>query len=97
MEYSKIITKTKIVIVYFFSNECYKCNIIFKNLKEKYKNKNNVSFFEYDIENIENEKLLDEINLKSYPFFYIYKNGVLIDSILGSLDVKKILDLYSNI
>ena len=30
MEYSKIITKTKIVIVYFFSNECYKCNIILK-------------------------------------------------------------------
>lgn len=91
-KFNNIINSKKIVIVYFYNKECIKTNNIFKNLKlnlNKY-----CLLVDYDVESEENKILINEIDLYCFPYFYIYKNGVLIDQILGTLNVEKILKQY---
>lgn len=91
-KFNNTINSKKLVIVYFYNNECIKTNNIFKNLKL---NLNKYSLLvDYDVESEENKIVINEINLCCFPYFYIYKNGVLIDQILGTLNVEKILKQY---
>ena len=90
--YKQLVISKKIVIVYFFSEECIKTNSIYDNLKNN--NNKNVLFLDYDVEKKENQKLISIIDLKCYPYFFVYKNGKLIDQILGTLNVEKILGQY---
>ena len=89
--FNNLIESKKIVIVYFYNRECIKTNKIFKELKEK---NNNVLFLDYDVENEKNKDLLEILEVNIYPYFYIYKNGVKIDQLLGTLNIKKILSQY---
>ena len=88
--YKLLVKSKKIVIVYFYSKECEKTNNIYKSLAKK----NNVLLIKYDVEDIKNNKLIQELDVKIYPYFYIYKNGEMIDQILGTLNVDKILSQY---
>ena len=92
MEYNTLINSKKIVIVYFYNFECIKTNRIFNNLKKK--KINNCLLIDYDVENKKNEELLENIDLSCFPYFYIYKNGKMIDQILGTLNIEKILNQY---
>jgi thiol-disulfide isomerase/thioredoxin len=89
--YKQLVISKKIVIVYFFNEECIKTNNIYNNLKN---NNKNVLFLDYDVEKKDNQKLINIIDLKCYPYFFVYKNGKLIDQILGTLNVEKILGQY---
>jgi hypothetical protein len=90
--YNNLILSKKIVIVYFHNYECEKTNNIFDYFK---KNKNNnVLLINYDVENINNTELITHLDLKCFPFFYVYKNGFLIDQILGTLNIEKIISQY---
>ena len=88
--YEFLVKSKKIVIVYFYSKECIKTNKIYDSLEKK----NNVLLLKYDVENIKNKKLIQVLDVKVYPYFYIYKNGEMIDQILGTLNVDKILSQY---
>lgn len=89
-KYKFLVQSKKIVIVYFYSKECIKTNTIYDSLAKK----NNVLLLKYDVEDIKNKKLIEELDVKIYPYFYIYKNGEMIDQILGTLNVDKILSQY---
>ena len=91
INYKSRIQSKKIVIVYFYSNECIKTNEIYKSLSTK---KNNVLFLSYNVEDSKNKKLIESLDVKIYPYFYIYKNGEMIDQILGTLNIDKILSQY---
>jgi thioredoxin-like negative regulator of GroEL len=91
-KYNNLINSKKIVIIYFNSNECSDTNDIFLDFE-----KNNKNFILLERINVEeNQELVKYLDLKCYPFFYIYKNGKLIDQILGTLDIEKILSQYLN-
>ena len=94
-EFNKIIKSKKIIIIYFYSEECENINKIVENLINI--NKANVNVKKYDINDTNNEALIKLLNIKSYPFFYIYKDNKLVDQILGSLNIKLLLNLYINI
>lgn len=89
------INSKKIVIIYFYNNECIKtCNIL-ENLDQ---NKQNVLIEKLNIEDNKNKNIIDRLDVKCFPSFFIYKNGVLIDEIIGTLDkIENILNLYINI
>ena len=89
--FNKLVESKKITIVYFYNNECIKTNKIYSELKEK---NPNVLFISYDVENKKNQKILDVLQVNIYPYFYIYKNGLKIDMILGTLNIMKILSQY---
>ena len=89
-KYKKLIQSKKIVLVYFFNYECVKTNLVFNSLKKN----NNVLFLSYDVEDNNNKKLIEILDLKIYPYFYVYKNGIMIDQILGTLNIEKILSQY---
>ena len=91
INYKSRIQSKKIVIVYFYSSECIKTNEIYKTLSTK---KNNVLFLSYNVEDSKNKKLIESLDVKIYPYFYIYKNGDMIDQILGTLNIDKILSQY---
>jgi hypothetical protein len=91
IDYKNRIQSKKIVIVYFYSNECIKTNEVYKSIITK---KSNVLFLSYNVEENKNKKLIESLDVKIYPYFYIYKNGVMIDQILGTLNVYKILSQY---
>ena len=91
-KYNNLINSRKIVVIYFNSNECINTNKIFLDFE-----KNNKKFILLERINVEeNTELIKYLDLKCYPFFYIYKNGKLIDQILGTLDIEKILRQYLN-
>lgn len=91
-KYNNLINCKKIVVIYFNSNECINTNKIFLDFE-----KNNKKFILLERINVEeNQELIKYLDLKCYPFFYIYKNGKLIDQILGTLDIEKILSQYLN-
>ena len=90
--YKDLILSTKIVIVYFYNYECNKTNKYFNILTKL----DNVLYLKYDIDNKDNNKLIEYLDLKIYPHFYIYKNGELIDQILGTLNIGNILKQYIN-
>ena len=92
-KYKSLVESKKLVIVYLYSKECVKTNKIFNSLKKN----NNILFLNYDVEDINNKCLLKYLDLKCYPYFYIYKNGKLIDQILGTLKIEKILNQYLSI
>lgn len=91
-KYNNLINCKKIVVIYFNSSECINTNKIFLDFE-----KNNKKFILLERINVEeNQELIKYLDLKCYPFFYIYKNGKLIDQILGTLDIEKILSQYLN-
>lgn len=93
--YKQLVISKKIVIVYFFNEECIKTNKIYDELKNtNNNNKKNILFLDYDVEKKNNKNLINIIDLKCYPYFFVYKNGKLIDQILGTLNVERILGQY---
>ena len=95
--YNKLINSKKIVIIYFYSDECVKTSNIINKLEQNLNGKN-VLIAKYNVDEPYTKTLIERLDIKSYPFFYIYKNGILIDQILGILDnIENILNLYINI
>jgi thioredoxin-like negative regulator of GroEL len=95
--YNKLINSKKIVIIYFYSDECLKISNILDKLDNELNGKN-VLISRYNVEESNTKILIETFDIKCYPFFYIYKNGVLIDQILGIfVNIETILNLYINI
>jgi hypothetical protein len=95
--YNKVINSKKIVIIYFYNEECLKTNIIVSKL-ECNLNDDIVYIKKYNIDDAETNILIQQLEVCCFPFFFIYKNGKQIDKILGTLDnVENIINLYINI
>lgn len=89
LQYTNLIKSYNICIFFFYSKECMELFNKIKNIEIPHKNK--ISFVE--IEN--NISLIKEIKLKSYPFFKIYKDGILIEDIIGTYaNIENIIRLH---
>ena len=93
-----ILSSFKIVIFYFYSEECSDLNSLIKNIKNHDLQGKNVYIEFVNVEEKKNKILIEKLNVNIYPFFNIYKNGVLIEQLLGTLDnIQDKLSLYINI
>ena len=95
---NKIINSYKIVIFYFYSKECFELNKLINKINNEELGGKNVHIKFIDVDERENLNLINNLELNIYPFFYIYKNGILIEQLLGTLDnIHNKLSLYINI
>ena len=92
----KYIYSNKIVIFYFYSNECDKTNKLYNKLSKNLLDKN-IFMKNFNVDDVCVSKILSHLNINCYPTFIIYKNGKFIDQIIGILDnIEVILKLYIN-
>jgi thiol-disulfide isomerase/thioredoxin len=95
-ELEHIINSHKIVILYFYSNECTKTNKLISKIQKNIGNKN-IFISKYDVDNFKSKLLIKNLNISCYPSFQIYKDGKFLDMIIGVLDnIEVILNLYIN-
>ena len=90
LEFYSLIKKKNIYIVYFTNNEFKTLN---NNISILSKEIDESKFLIIDID--QNKKLVEELFIKSIPFFYIYKNGKLIEEIFGNYkNINNIIKLH---
>ena len=96
--FDSLLCSFKIVIFYFYSEECFELNKLVNKIKNEELHGKNVHIEFINVEEEKNKKLIEKLKLNIYPFFNIYKNGVLIEQLLGTLDnIHDKLSLYINI
>jgi len=79
---SKVMESNKAVLVDFWAPWCQPC-IIMGNIIEKVKRKyKNMEFFKYNVD--ENSIISGNYDIRSIPQIMFFKNGDLIESIIGT-------------
>lgn len=80
----------KKAVICFSATWCVPC----KKIKPLYQNFNkeytNINFYQVDID--EEEKLVNDMNVKSIPTFAFLENGIKINELVGS-DVEKLKEM----
>ena len=95
-ELDKIIKSNKIVILYFYSDECNKTNKLISKIQKNIGDKN-VLVSKYNVDDFKSKFLIKNLNIGCYPSFQIYKDGKFLDHIIGILDnIEVIINLYIN-
>ena len=89
LQYTNLVKSYRVCIFFFYSKECHELYDKIKTIETSHKNK--ICFVDID----HNISLIKEIKLKSYPFFKIYKDGILIEDIIGTYDnIENIIRLH---
>ena len=90
LEFNSLIKQKNIFIVYFTNSEF---EILNNNIEILSKKMGEPNFLIIDID--KNKKLVENLFIKSIPFFYIYKNGELIEEIFGNYkNINDIIKLH---
>ena len=87
-----IISNEHYSILFFTASWCNPCKRIYPTLKEKYTNINNVNIYKINID--DNDKTSNKFNIKSVPFFLIFKNNIKLGEHKGTDMVKFARLLY---
>ncbi|QJC35722.1 thioredoxin [Enterobacteriaceae endosymbiont of Donacia sparganii] len=78
------IKKNNLVLVDFWAEWCNPCKIFSKVLEEVFHKYENIIFTKL---NIEKYKIIaEEYNIRSIPTILLFKNGNIIDKIIGSIN-----------
>ncbi len=78
-----VLEKSKVAVVKFtadWSGSCQIAKPIFSELSKRYNDR--INFFTVDIEKSKNT--VEEFNVRELPHFLFFKNGELIDQVVGS-------------
>ena len=90
LEFNSLIKQKNIFIVYFTNSEF---EILNNNIEILSKKMGEPNFLIIDID--KNKKLVENLFINSIPFFYIYKNGELIEEIFGNYkNINDIIKLH---
>ena len=89
-KYTELIKNHSVCIFFFYSQEC---NTLYNKIKAlETSSKSKIIFIDV---NQNNNVLIKEIKLQSYPFFKIYKDSKLIENIIGTYDnIDTIVNLH---
>ncbi|QJC34534.1 thioredoxin [Enterobacteriaceae endosymbiont of Donacia crassipes] len=77
------INKTNLVLVDFWAEWCNPCKIFSKVLEEVSLEYKNIIFTKLNIENY--KVITEKYNIRSVPTILLFKNGNIIDKIIGSI------------
>lgn len=87
----------KIVLLYSWAEWCDPCKIskpIFEEISKEYQGK--IKFLKMNVDEAPNISNKYEIDLKGIPSFFIFKDGKLIDEIIGAYPKKDISKMILN-
>lgn len=94
-EYKKIIADNDIVIVDFFAEWCGPCKRIAPIFEEFSKKYTKITFVKVDIDEL--AEVTEKENITSMPTFKVYKNGQVVETLLGANDtaLQQIVEKYA--
>ena len=91
---SEVLEQSKLVLVDFWAEWCGPCKQIaptLEELAEKYSE--NLSVCKVDVDS--NRELALQYNVRSIPSLMIFKNGEMVDSLIGAVSLEELEDLVT--
>ena len=92
-ELNKLISENSNVIVKFGAPWCGPCKAMIPILKDIEEN-HNIKVIDIDIDVDEDFELASEYKIRSIPALYYYKDGVKVDSTVGTVTKEKIIEKF---
>lgn len=96
-EFDEIISKKKVVLVDMFATWCGPCQMMapfVEEIKKEYEKKENVEVLEIDID--ESPDVQTTYSVMSVPTFLIFKDGKVVDTIVGATTKDNLIDKIEN-
>ena len=91
---SDVLENEKLVLVDFWAEWCGPCKQIAPRLEElENKYENNLSVCKVDVDS--NRELALQYNVRSIPSLMIFKEGEMIDSLMGAVSLEELEDLVT--
>lgn len=80
------------VLLKFSASWCYPCKILNETISGIENDFNNVSFIEVDIDDVDDDSILTEYNIKNIPVVFFMKDGLITNKVVGSVDKNVIIE-----
>lgn len=95
-KYCEHISNNKFVIVFFYSKDFKELYNLTKKMNDKCIKRNLYNIFLFiDTDNSENKEIIENEFIKSIPLFRIYRNGIVIEEILGNYEnIENIIESH---
>lgn len=94
--YTSFIDSNELVLIFVYASWCQICNSlhpIIDQLSCNYNNKLCISKLNYDL----NKEISDFIQIRNVPAIIIYKNGNIIEKIIGDITYEQLSVIIENI